>query len=200
MNANAPRISGLEPPESSTDTQSAPELAAATVEAEPPMTEAPGSSRLSLRTLGLIAAILVAAGAGLYTCILQQQVQVLRTQLVRTQAAAQAALGEINSLKIPKDLSADVASLEATVNKLKAASEARQKTLDEEIKKIPALDSRLAAQGNALASKQTATEQALKSFVEKNEGRMDTIIAVLKNQDQVLRRLVEGKAEATKEQ
>jgi uncharacterized protein HemX len=200
MNANAPRISGLEPPEAATDTQSAPELAAATVEAEPPMTEAPGSSRLSLRTLGLIAAILVAAGAGLYTCILQQQVQVLRTQLVRTQAAAQAALGEINSLKIPKDLSADVASLEATVNKLKAASEARQKTLDEEIKKIPALDSRLAAQGNALASKQTATEQALKSFVEKNEGRMDTIIAVLKNQDQVLRRLVEGKAEATKEQ
>jgi uncharacterized protein HemX len=200
MNANAPRISGLEPPESATDTQSAPELAAATVEAEPPMTEVPGSSKLSLRTLGLIAAILVAAGAGLYTCILQRQVQVLRTQLVRTQAAAQAALGEINGLKIPKDLSADVASLEATVNKLKAASEARQKTLDEEIKKIPALESRLAAQGNALASKQTATEQALKSFVEKNEGRMDTIIAVLKNQDQVLRRLVEGKAEATKEQ
>jgi hypothetical protein len=29
---------------------------------------------------------------------------------------------------------------------------------------------------------------------------MDTIIAVLKNQDQVLRRIVEGKAEATKEQ
>jgi len=200
MNANAPRISGLEPPEAATDTQSAPELAAARVEAEPPMTEVPRSSKLSLRTLGLIAAILVAAGAGLYTCILQQQVQALRTQLVRTQAAAQAALGEINSLKIPKDLSADVASLEATVNKLKAASEARQKTLDEEIKKIPALDSRLAAQGNALASKQTATEQALKSFVEKNEGRMDTIIAVLKNQDQVLRRLVEGKAEATKEQ
>ena len=195
MNANAPRISGLEPPEAATDTQSAPELAAATVEAEPPMTEAPRSSKLSLRTMGLIAAILVAAGAGLYTCILQQQVQALRTQLVRTQAAAQAALGEINSLKIPKDLSADVASLEATVNKLKAASEARQKTLDEEIKKIPALDSRLAAQGNALASKQTATEQALKSFVEKNEGRMDTIIAVLKNQDKVLRQLVEGKAE-----
>ena len=164
------------------------------------MTEAPRSSKLSLRTMGLIAAILVAAGSGVYTCILQQQVQVLRTQLVRTQAAAQAALGEINSLKIPKDLSADVASLEATVNKLKAASEARQKTLDEEIKKIPALDSRLAAQGNALASKQTATEQALKSFVEKNEGRMDTIIAVLKNQDQILRRLVEGKAEPTKEQ
>ena len=120
------------------------------------MTEAPRSSKLSLRTIGLIAAILVAAGAGVYTCILQQQVQALRTQLVRTQAAAQAALGEINSLKIPKDLSADVASLEATVNKLKAASEARQKTLDEELKKIPALDSRLAAQGNALASKQTA--------------------------------------------
>ena len=164
------------------------------------MAEAPRSSKLSLRTLGLIAAILVAAGAGLYTCILQQQVQVLRTQLVRTQAAARAALGEINSLKIPKDLSADVASLEATVNKLKAASEARQKTLDEELKKIPALDSRLAAQGNALASKQTQTEQELKSFVEKNEGRMDTIITVLKNQDQVLRRVVEGKAETTKEQ
>jgi uncharacterized protein HemX len=200
MNANGPRISGLELPEAATDTQSAPELAAATVEADLPMTTVPGSSKISLRTIGFIAALLVAAGAGVYTCILQQKVQALMTQLVRTQAAAQAALGEINSLKIPKDLSADVASLEATVNKLKAASEARQKTLDEEIKKIPALDSRLVAQGNALASKQTATEQALKSFVEKNEGRMDTIIVVLKNQDQVLRRLVEGKAEATKEQ
>ena len=159
------------------------------------MTEAPRSSRLSLRTVGLIAAMLAVAGAGLYTCILQQQVQVLRTQLVRTQAAAQAALGEINSLKIPKDLSADVASLEATVNKLKAASEARQKTFEEETKKIPALDSRLTAQVNALASKQTQTEQELKSFLEKNEGRMDTLIAVLKNQDKILRQLVEGKAE-----
>jgi DNA anti-recombination protein RmuC len=158
------------------------------------MTEASRSGKLSLRTVGFIAAMLAAAGAGVYTCILQQQVQALRTQLVRTQAAAQAALGEVNSLKIPKDLSADVASLEATVNKLKAASEARQKTFDEELKKIPALDSRLAAQGNALASKQTQTEQALKSFLEKNQGRLDTIITVLKNQDQVLRKLVEGKA------
>jgi len=199
MNANAPRISGLEPPEAATDTHSAPELAAGTAEAEPPMTEAPRSSKNSIRTLGLIAAILVAAGAGLYTCILQQQVQALRTQLVRTQAAAQAALGEINSLKIPKDLSADLASLEATVNKLKAAGEARQKTFDEEIKKVPGLDSRLAAQGNALASKQTQTEQALKSFLEKNEGRMDTIITVLKNQDKILHKLVEGKAEPGKE-
>jgi len=163
------------------------------------MTEAPRSSKNSIRTLGLIAAILAAAGAGLYTCILQQQVQALRTQLVRTQAAAQAALGEINSLKIPKDLSADLASLEATVNKLKAAGEARQKTFDEEIKKVPGLDSRLAAQGNALASKQTQTEQALKSFLEKNEGRMDTIITVLKNQDKILHKLVEGKAEPGKE-
>ena len=102
MNANAPRISGLEPPESATDTQSAPELAAATVEAEPPMTEAPRSSKLSLRTMGLIAAILVAAGAGLYTCILQQKVQVLRTQLVRTQAAAQAALARSTASKSPR--------------------------------------------------------------------------------------------------
>jgi uncharacterized protein HemX len=195
MNANGPRISGLEPPEAATDTQGPAELAAATVEAEPPMTEAPRSGKLSLRTVGFIAAMLAAAGAGVYTCILQQQVQALRTQLVRTQAAAQAALSEVNSLKVPKDLSADVASLEATVNKLKAASEARQKTFDEEIKKIPALDSRLAAQGDALASKQTQTEQALKSFLEKNQGRMDTIIAVLKNQDQILRKLVEGKAD-----
>jgi DNA anti-recombination protein RmuC len=195
MNANGPRISGLEPPEAATDTQGPAELAAATVEAELPTTEAPRSSKRCLRTIGFIAAILVAAGASLYTCILQQQVQALRTQLVRTQAAAQAALGEVNRLKIPKDLSADLASLEATVNKLKAASEARQKTFEEETKKIPALDSRLTAQVNALASKQTQTEQELKSFREKNEGRMDTLIAVLKNQDKILRQLVEGKAE-----
>jgi DNA anti-recombination protein RmuC len=195
MNANGPRISGLEPPEAATDTHGPAELATATVAAELPTTEAHPSSKISLGTIGLIAAMLVAAWAGVHTCILQQQVQALRTQLVRTQAAAQAALGEINSLKIPKDLSADVASLEATVNKLKAASEARQKTFDEELKKIPALDSRLTAQGNALASKQTQTEQELKSFREKNEARMDTIITVLKNQDKVLHKLVEGKAE-----
>jgi uncharacterized protein HemX len=195
MNTNGPRIGGLELPEAATDTREPAESASATVEAELPMTEAPRSNKFSLRTIGFIAAILVAAGAGACTCILQQKVEALRTQLIRTQAAAQAALSTVNSLKIPKDLSADVASLEATVNKLKATSEARQKTFDEEIKKVPALDSRLAAQGNALASKQTATERALKSFVEKNEGRMDTFIAVLKNQDKVLRQVVQGKAE-----
>lgn len=199
MNTNGPRIGGLELPEAATDTREPAESASATVEAELPMTEAPQSNRISLRTIGFIAAILVAAGAGLYTCILQQQVQALRTQLVRTQAAAQAALGEINSLKIPKDLSADLASLEATVNKLKAASEARQRTFDEEIKKIPGLDGRLTGQNNALAAKQTQTGQALKSFQEKNDGRMATIVTVLKNQDQILRRLVEAKAEPTKE-
>ena len=163
------------------------------------MTEAPQSNRISLRTIGFIAAILVAAGAGVCTCILQQKVEALRTQLNRTQAAAQAALSTVNGLRIPKDLSADVASLEATVNKLKAAGEARQRTFDEEIKKIPGLDGRLTGQNNALAAKQTETGQALKSFQEKNDGRMATIVTVLKNQDQILRRLVEAKAEPTKE-
>ena len=199
MNTNGPRIGGLELPEAATDTREPAESATATVEAELPMTEAPRSNKISLRTIGFIAAILVAAGAGACTCILQQKVEALRTQLIRTQAAAQATLSTVNSLKIPKDLSADVASLEATVNKLKAASEARQKTLDEEIKKIPGLDGRLTGQNNALAAKQTETGQALKSFQEKNDGRMATIVTVLKNQDQILRRLVEGKAEPTKE-
>jgi uncharacterized protein HemX len=199
MNTNGPRIGGLELPETATDTREPAESATATVEAELPMTEAPQSNRISLRTIGFIAAILVAAGAGACTFILQQKVEAQRTQLNRTQAAAQAALSTVNGLRIPKDLSADVASLEATVNKLKAASEARQKTFDEEIKKIPGLDGRLTGQNNALAAKQTETGQALKSFQEKNDGRIATIVTVLKNQDQILRRLVEGKAEPTKE-
>jgi len=164
------------------------------------MPEISRSNKISGTTIGFIAAILVAAGAGVYICILQQKVEALRTQLIRTQAAAQAALSTVNSLRIPKDLSADVASLEATVNKLKAVSEARQKLFDEEIKKIPGLDNRLTGQNNALAAKQNDTEQALKSFQEKNEGRMTNIVTVLKNQDQILRELLERKAEPTKEQ
>ncbi len=155
---------------------------------------------MPLRTIGLLAAILMAAAASGYACVLQQKVEALRTQLVRTQAGVQAALGTLNDLRIPKDVSADLASLEATVNKFKAASEARQKTLDDGIKQVPALESKLTGQANALASKQAQMEQSLKSFQEKSEGRMATIITVLKNQDKILRQLVGGKTEPGKEQ
>lgn len=199
MNANGPRISGLEAPEAAAGTQSAPESVAASAAAELPRTEAP-RNKMPLRTIGLLAAILMAAAASGYACVLQQKVEALRTQLVRTQAGVQAALGTLNDLRIPKDVSADLASLEATVNKFKAASEARQKTLDDGIKQVPALESKLTGQANALASKQAQMEQSLKSFQEKSEGRMATIITVLKNQDKILRQLVGGKTEPGKEQ
>ena len=198
MNTNGPRISGLEAPEAATGTQNAPDLVAASAEAELPVEEAP-CNKMPLRTLGLLAAILMAAAAGGYACVLQQKVEALRKQLVRTQAGVQAGLGALNNLRIPKDVTADLASLEATVNKFKAATEARLKALDDGIKQIPALESKLAGQTNALASKQAQMEQDLKSFQEKSEGRMATIITVLKNQDKILGQLVGGKTEPGKE-
>ena len=198
MNANGPRISGLGAPEAAAGTQSGPESVAAGAEAELPMTERP-RNKIPLRTISLVAAILMAAAAGGYTCVMHQKVEALRAQLVRTQAGVQAALGTLNNLRIPKDVTADLASLEATVNKFKAATEARQKALDDGVKPIPALESKLTGQANALASKQAQMEQDLKSFQEKSEVRMATIITVLKNQDKIFRQLVGGKTEPGKE-
>jgi len=198
MNANGPRISGLEAPEAAAETQNAPDLIAASAEAELPVAEDP-RNKVPLRTIGLLAAILMAVAAGGYSCVLQQKVEALRAQLVRTQAGVQAALGTLNNLRIPKDVSADLASLEATVNKFKAATEARLKAFDDGIKQVPALGSKLTGQTDALASKQAQMEKDLKSFQEKSEGRMATIITVLKNQDKILGQLVGGKTEPGKE-
>ena len=98
------------------------------------------------------------------------------------------------SLKIPKDLSTEVASLEVTANKLRAAEEALRRSFNDEMQKIPALETRLSEAHRALVAKQTEAEQELKAFQEKNEGRLTNIIAVLKNQDKVLRRLAEASA------
>ncbi len=139
-------------------------------------------------------AMVVAIGAGFYAHRLQVRVALLQTQLTQTRANAQAALEEVGSLKIPKDLSTEVASLEVTANKLRAAEEALRRSFNDEMQKIPALDTRLTDAHRALVAKQTEAEQELKAFQEKNEGRLTNIIAVLKNQDKVLRRLAEASA------
>jgi len=203
MNANAPRIGGIEPPEPAPDAPAASEPHTAAAEAEPRVMESPKSRRISPGTVGSIAAMLVAAGALVCASLQQQKVQALKLQVNRVQAAAQAAFNTANNLRIPKDLSADLASLEATVNKLKAANETRQQSLNginEEIKKIPALDNRLAEQATALASKQTELDRENKSFQAIEEKRLSTIITVLKNQDRILRQLVERNPESSKEQ
>jgi len=200
MNANAPRIGGIEPPEPAPDAPPASEPHTAAAEAEPRVMESPKSRRISPGTVGSIATMLVAAGALVCGSVQQQQVQALKLQLNRVQAAAQAAFNTANSLRIPKDVSADLASLEATVNKLKAANEARQQGFNEEIKKLPALENRLAEQTAALASKQTELDREMKSFQATEEKRLSTIITVLKNQDRILNQLLERKPESSKEQ
>lgn len=136
--------------------------------------------------------MVVAIGAGFYAHRLQVRVALLQTQLTQTRATAQAALEEVGSLKIPKDLSTEVASLEVTANKLRAAEEALRRSFNDEIGKIPALDTRLSEAHRALATRLADTEQELKKYQERNEGRLTNVIAVLKNQDKVLRRLAEA--------
>ena len=162
--------------------------------------ESPKSRRISPGTVGSIATMLVAAGALVCASLQQQKVQALKLQLNRVQVAAQAAFNTVNSLRIPKDLSADLASLEATVNKLRAANETRQQSFNEEVKKLPALENRLGEQATALASKQTELDREMKSFQATEEKRLSTIITVLKNQDRILNQLVERKPESSKEQ
>ena len=150
------------------------------------------ASGLLLLVAGL--AMVVASGAGIYAHRLHVRVALLQTQLTQTRATAQTALEEVGSLKIPKDLSTEVASLEVTANKLRAAEEALRRSFNDEMQKIPALESRLSEAHRALVAKQTEAEQELKAFQEKNEARLTNIIAVLKNQDKVLRRLAEASA------
>ena len=199
MNANAPRIGGIEPPGPAPDAPAASEPHTAAAEAEPRVLESPKSGRISPGTIGSIAAMLVAAGALVCASLQQQKVQALKLQVNRVQAAAQAAFNTANNLRIPKDVSADLASLEATVNKLRAANEARQQSFNEEIKKLPALENRLAEQATALASKQTELDREIKSFQATEEKRLSTTITVLKNQDRILRQLVERNPESSKE-
>jgi hypothetical protein len=199
MNANAPRIGGIEPPGPAPDAPAASEPHTAAAEAEPRILESPKSRRISPGTIGSIAAMLVAAGALVCASLQQQKVQALKLQVNRVQAAAQAAFNTANNLRIPKDVSADLASLEATVNKLRAANEARQQSFNEEIKKLPALENRLAEQATALASKQTELDREIKSFQATEEKRLSTTITVLKNQDRILRQLVERNPESSKE-
>ncbi len=162
--------------------------------------ELPKSRRISLGTIGSIAGMLVAAAALVCASLQQQKVQALKLQVNRVQAAAQAAFNAANNLRIPKDVSADLASLEATVNKLRAADEARLQSFNEEIKKLPALENRLTEQAAALASKQTELDREVKSFRATEEQRMSNIVTVLKNQDRILRQIVERNPESSKEQ
>ena len=193
---NGPRIGGIEPPEPTPPTPPPPSAeTSAAIRAESPQEDRKTFQRASgllLLVAGL--AMVVAIGAAIYAHRLHVRVALLQTQLTQTRATAQAALEEVGSLKIPKDLSTEVASLEVTANKLRAAEEALRRSFNDEMQKIPALESRLSEAHRALVAKQTEAEQELKAFQEKNEARLTNIIAVLKNQDKVLRRLAEASA------
>lgn len=193
---NGPRIGGIEPPEPTPPTPPPPSAeTSAAIRAESPQEDCKTFQRASgllLLVAGL--AMVVASGAGIYAHRLHVRVALLQTQLTQSRAAAQAALEEVGSLKIPKDLSTEVASLEVTANKLRAAEEALRRSFNDEMQKLPALETRLSEAQRALVAKQTEAEQELKAFQEKNEGRLTNIISVLRNQDKVLRRLAEASA------
>jgi len=192
---NGPRIGGIEPPEPTLVTPPPSTENAVPEKAEPPP-EGRKAIQQSSWLLVIVAGVGLAAGtgAGIYTHRLNNRMAVLQRQLVQTRTTAQAALEKVSALKIPKDLSADVASLEVTANKLRAADDALRRSLNDEIQKIPALETRLFDAHSTLAARLAIAEQELKAFQEKCEGRLTNIIAVLKNQDKVLRGLAEGSA------
>lgn len=141
-------------------------------------------------TIGIAVAVVV--GAGIYAHRLDGRVTMLQTQLKQTRATAQTALDKVSVLKIPKDLSTEVASVEVTANKLRAADEALRRSFDEQSQKLFALEKHLSEAHSALAARLTDTEREITALQSKNEARLTNIIAVLKNQDKVLRRLTES--------
>lgn len=136
-------------------------------------------------------AVAVAVGAGIYAHRLNDRVTILQTQLKQTRATAQTALEKVSVLKIPKDLSTEVASIEVTANKLRAADEALRRSFDEQSQKFSALEAYISEAHSALAARLTDTEREITGLQSKNEARLTNIIAVLKNQDKLLRRLTE---------
>lgn len=163
--------------------------------AEPPQAGRKAAQKSSwLWVIVAGAALAAGTGAGIYAHRLNSRMAALQKQLAQTRATAQATSEKVSALKIPKDLSADVAGLEVTANKLRAADEALRRSFGDQSQKILALETRLSDTHGALAARLATAEQELKAFQEKNEGRLTNIIAVLKNQDKVLRRLAEPSA------
>ena len=189
---NGPRIGGIEPAEPTPETPPARAESPAQETPTPPLEVRKARQMQSWLLIPLAGgALVVAIGAGAYAHRLDRRETILQAQLAQTRAAVQANLDRLNALKIPKDLSGEVASLEVTANKLRAADEALRRSFDEQSQKIPVLESRLFDAQNALTARLTQTEQESKAFREKEEMRVTNIITVLKNQDKVLRRLTD---------
>jgi chromosome segregation ATPase len=144
---------------------------------------------VSILVAGLTLA--VAIGIGAYAHRLNGRVTVLQAQLAQTRATAQATFEKVSALRIPKDFSTEIASLEVTANKLRAADDALRRSCDEQSQKIPALETRLSDAQSALAARLADAGREMKAFQEKEEARLTNIIAVLKNEDKVLHRLTE---------
>lgn len=141
-------------------------------------------------TLVLAIVALIAVGAaGYYACHLQKQMIQLQSRLNAVQAVARDSLGKVDALKIPKDLTVEVNGLEISINKLRTADDAIRKNLTDEVQKIPAVETRLSETDRALAARIGETESALSLLRSGNESRLTNIIAILKNQDRILRRL-----------
>ncbi len=190
---NGPRIGGIDPAEPTPETL--------TPRTESPVQEMPNPPREGRKArqmpnwflvIAAGLALVIATGAGAYALRMNGRVTILQAQLKQTRIAAQAALDKLSALKIPKDLSTEVASLEVTANKLRAADEALRRSFDDQSQRIPALESRLSDAHSALTARLAEAEQESKAFREKEETRVTNIIAVLKNQDTVLRRLTEA--------
>ena len=189
---NGPRIGGIEPAEPTRETPTPRTENPADDKSESPRESREAVQRpnwLVVLVAGL--ALAVASGAGICAYRLNGRMLILQTQLKQTRATAQAALDKVSALRIPKDLSTEVASLEVTANKLRAADEALRRSFEEQAHNIPALEKRLAEAQSVLHARLTEAEHGLKAFQEKEEARVANIIAVLKNQDKVLHRLTE---------
>lgn len=144
-----------------------------------------------------VALVLSVAALG-YAFALQREVNVLKLQLGKAQAAADSALKTAKAIPVPRDFTPDIARVEATViSKFRVTDEYLQNTFPEEIRKISATEARLTAENrdtsNSVASAVQAIQQ-LRQSSQKVEERFSNVVTILKNQDKVLRRLVQKEA------
>lgn len=164
-----------------------------------PIHQEPKNRLMGLAMLVATLGLLVGAGGVGFGVILQKKVNILQATLAQniteTKTANTKATEALSTAKSIPDYSKDIGRVEATMNnRFLPLDKAINKDLPEEIKLLKATDERNVAANKELANALNTTATVLrqtKDLAEKNDANNQNIIAILKNQDKVLRRLVQ---------
>lgn len=155
----------------------------------------PNNTGIALIICGTILFYLLAGIGGIaYLVHLRHRVSGLEAQQVQVKAVAQTALKTAQGIPMPKDFAPDIARIEGTVqNRFRLADDA-QKTFQAELDQVRALENKVdvgdKANANEIASAATALQQ-LRERTEKHEENAASVIAILRNQEQIIRQLIQ---------